>query len=108
MACANALAIPFAEPRELAGAWRGRLTGRSGSATASLTIKADGSFTGTDYLHGEDRDFSGAITMAWLGQALYRSTQGLGKVVLAEQGGTRTLRLQPEGGAWPPSFTPVP
>ena len=63
VACATAPAIPFTEPRDLAGAWRGRMTGRSGHATASLTIKEDGSFAGTMYLDGEHTDFSGAITM---------------------------------------------
>ena len=107
VACATAPAIPFSEPRELAGAWRGRMTGRSGYATASLTIKEDGSFTGTMYLDGEDKDFSGAITIVRPGQALYRGSQGFGSVVLEEQGGTRTLRFQPDGGGVASLFTPV-
>ena len=83
------------------------MTGRSGSATASLTIKEDGSFTGTMYLDGEDKDFSGAITMVRPGQALYRGSQGFGSVVLEAQGGTRTLRFQPDGGGVASLFTPV-
>ena len=99
--------MPFSEPRELAGTWRGRMTGRSGYATASLTIKEDGSFTGTMYLDGEDKDFSGAITMVRPGHALYRSSQGFGTVVLAEQSGARTLRFEPDGGGVASVFTPV-
>lgn len=105
MACATAPVIPFGEPREVAGAWRGRMTGRSGSAIASLTIKDDGSFTGTMYLDGEDKDFSGAITMVRPGQALYRGSQGFGTVVLEEGGGTRTLRFVPDGGGVASVFT---
>ena len=107
VACATAPVMPFSEPRELAGAWRGRMTGRSGSAIASLTIKDDGSFTGTMYLDGEDKDFSGAITMVRPGQALYRGSQGFGAVVLEQQGGPRTLRFQPDGGGVASLFTPV-
>ena len=106
-ACATVPAVPIAEPRELAGAWRGRLTGRSGYAIASLTIKDDGTFTGTMYLDGEDKDFGGAITIIRPGHALYRSSQGFGSVVLEDQGGTRTLRFQPDGGGVVSVFTPV-
>jgi hypothetical protein len=105
--CATAPAIPFSEPRELAGAWRGHMTGRSGSAIASLTIKEDGSFTGTMYLDGDDKEFNGAITMLRPGQALYRGTQGFGSVALEQQGGTRTLRFQPDGGGVASLFTAV-
>jgi hypothetical protein len=107
VACSAAPVVPFAEPRELAGAWRGRMTARSGYAIAALTIKEDGSFSGTMYLDGEDKDFSGAITMVRPGHALYRSTQGFGKVVLEEQGGTRALRFQPDGGGVASVFTPA-
>jgi hypothetical protein len=108
LGCATAPAIPVSEPRELAGAWRGRMTGRSGSAIASLTIKEDGSFTGTMYLDGEDTDFSGAITVIRPGQALYRSSQGFGTVVLEAGGGARTLRFLPDGGGVASVFTAVP
>ena len=107
-ACATAPAVPFATPRELAGAWRGRLTGRSGSAIASLTIKEDGSFTGTMYLDGEDQDFSGAITVIRPGHALYRGSQGYGRVALEDQGGTRALIFRPDGGGVASVFAPVP
>lgn len=106
-ACATAPAIVFNEPRALAGTWRGRLTGRSGSAVASLTIKEDGSFTGTMYLDGEDKDFSGAITVVRPGHALYRSSQGFGRVALEDQGGTRTLIFRPDGGGVASVFAPV-
>jgi len=107
-ACAAATAVPFKEPSELAGTWRGLLTGRSGRATASLAIKGDGSFTGTMYLDGGDKDFGGAITMVRPGYALYRGSEGVGSVVLREQGGTRTLRLQPDGGGVASVFAPSP
>jgi hypothetical protein len=107
-ACATAPAIPFQEPRELAGTWRGRLTGRSGSAVASLTVNEDGSFTGTMYLDGEDKDFSGVIAIARPGHAFYRSSEGFGTVVLQAQGGTRTLRFQPDGGGVASTFAPSP
>ena len=106
-ACATAAAIPFAEPREVAGAWRGRLTGRSGSAIAALTVKDDGSFTGTMYLDGEDQSFGGTITVVRPGQALYRSSQGSGTVTLEAHGGARTLRFQPDGGGVASVFSPA-
>ena len=58
------------------------------------------------YLDGEDKDFSGAITVVRPGQAFYRSSQGFGKVVLEDQGGRRTLRFQPDGGGVASVFTP--
>jgi hypothetical protein len=106
-ACATAPAIAVNEPRELAGAWRGRLTGPSGSAIAALTIKEDGSFAGTMYLDGEDKDFSGAITVVRPGQVRYRSSQGFGRVVLEDQGGTRALIFRPDGGGVASVFAPV-
>ena len=60
------------------------------------------------YLDGEDKDFSGAITVVRPGLALYRSSQGFGTVVLEEQDGTRTLRFQPEGGGVASVFSPAP
>jgi hypothetical protein len=106
-ACATGTVVPVAEPRELSGAWRGRMAGRSGHAIASLTVKEDGSFSGTMYLDGEDRDFSGAITLVRPGHAVYRSSQGFGTVVLEERGGDRTLRFQPDGGGVASVFTPA-
>jgi hypothetical protein len=106
-ACGTVPVVPFTEVRELAGAWRGRMTGRSGYALAALTIKDDGSFSGTMYLDGEDKDFSGAITVVRPGHALYRSSQGFGTVVLEAQDGTRTLRFQPDGGGVVSVFTPA-
>jgi hypothetical protein len=106
-ACATAPAVPLTDPRELAGVWRGRMTGRSGSAIAALTIKEDGSFGGTMYFDGEDKDFSGTITVVRPGHAIYRSSQGFGSVVLEEQGGTRTLRFQPDGGGVASVFAPA-
>jgi hypothetical protein len=106
-ACATAPAVPFSDPREVAGVWRGRLTGRSGYAIASLTIKEDGSFSGTMYFDGNDKDFSGAITVLRPGHAFYRGTQGFGSVVLEGQGGARTLRFQPDGGGVVSVFRPA-
>jgi hypothetical protein len=99
--------VPFKEPAELAGTWQGRLIGRSGHAVTSLTIKADGSFTGTMYLDGEDKDINGAITMVRPGYALYRGSQGFGSVVLQDESGKRTLRFQPDGGGVASVFTAV-
>jgi hypothetical protein len=98
----------FKEPAEIAGTWRGRLSGRSGNAIAGMTITQTGGFTGTMYLDGEDKDFSGAITVVRSGLALYRSTQGSGTVVLQEKDGKRTLRFQPEGGGVVSVFSPAP
>jgi hypothetical protein len=98
----------FKEPAEIAGTWRGRLSGRSGYAIAEMTITQTGGFTGTMHLDGEDKDFSGAITVVRPGLALYRSTQGSGTVVLQEKDGKRTLRFQPEGGGVASLFSPAP
>jgi len=106
-ACATATAIPFDETRALAGTWRGRLTGRSGSGIASLTIKEDGSFAGTMYLDGEDRDFSGAIIVVRPGEARYRSSQGFGSVVLEDRVSARALVFRPDGGGVASVFAQV-
>jgi hypothetical protein len=75
---------------------------------AAMTITQTGGFTGTMYLDGEDKDFSGAITVVRSGLALYRSSQGSGTVVLQETGGKRTLRFQPDGGGVASIFSPAP
>jgi hypothetical protein len=100
--------VSFKEPSEIAGNWRGRLTGRSGYAIAAMTISQTGAFTGTMYLDDEDKDFSGAITVVRPGLALYRSSQGAGTVVLEEAGSKRTLRFQPDGGGVASVFSPAP
>jgi len=100
--------VSFKEPGEIAGTWRGRLTGRSGYAMAAMTITQTGGFTGTMYLDGEDKDFSGAITVVRPGLALYRGSQGSGTVILQEKDGQRTLRFQPDGGGIASVFTPSP
>jgi hypothetical protein len=99
--------VAFERPADLAGTWRGRLVGRSGHAVTSLTIKADGSFAGTMYLDGEDKDINGAISMVRPGYALYRGNQGFGSVVLHEESGKRMLRFQPDGGGVASVFTAV-
>jgi hypothetical protein len=109
VACATAANVPFRAPGELAGTWQGVTTGRSGRAIASLTIKEDGSFTGTMYLDGgDDQDFTGVITVIRPGQALYRSSESFGRVVLVEQAGSRSLRFQPDGGGVASVFAPSP
>lgn len=100
--------VSFKDPSEIAGAWRGRLTGRSGHAIAAMTVTQTGGFAGTMYLDGEDKDFSGAITVVRPGLALYRSSQGSGTVVLQEKDGKRTLRFQPDGGGVASEFSPAP
>jgi hypothetical protein len=75
---------------------------------AALTITQAGGFTGTMYLEGEDKDFSGAITVVRPGLALYRSSQGSGTVVLRQTAGHRTLRFQPDGGGAVSVFSPSP
>ena len=106
-ACATGPGVPFTGPADLAGVWRGRMTGRSGSAITALTIKEDGSFSGTMYFDGEDREVNGAITVVRPGHARYRSNQGFGTVVLEERGGARSLRFQPDGGGVISVFTPA-
>jgi hypothetical protein len=108
-ACSStAPSVSFKQPSEIAGAWRGQLTGRSGSAIAAMTITTTGGFTGTMYLDGEDKDFNGAITVVRPGLALYRGSQGSGTVTLQEQAGKRTLRFLPDGGGVVSTFAAPP
>jgi hypothetical protein len=41
------------------------------------------------------------------GQALYRGSQGFGRIALEQQGGPRTLRFLPDGGGVASVFTAV-
>jgi hypothetical protein len=107
--CATAAIVPFTKTGELAGTWQGVTTGRSGRAFASLVVKEDGTFMGTMHLDGgEDQEFSGIITVVRPGQARYRGSEGFGDVVLLEQGGTRSLRFQPDGGGLASVYAPSP
>jgi hypothetical protein len=92
--------------RELAGAWQGRLALQLANATATMTIKDDGTYRGALHLAGgEDRPFNGAIVVVRPGRMRYQSSHGNGFVMLAERGGEVTLRFVPDGGGGGGAFT---
>jgi hypothetical protein len=104
--CALASTQAPATVRELAGAWQGRMVLQLANATATLTIKDDGTYRGALHLAGgEDRPFSGAIVIVRPGRARYQGSHGNGFVMLAERDGEVTLRFVPDGGGGGGAFT---
>jgi hypothetical protein len=92
----------------LAGAWRGRVLGPLGHATASMTIKEDGTYTGTMFLDTGDREFNGVIIAVGAGRTRYQGTDGNGRVILRQQDGRRLLRFVPDGGGAGGTFMSEP
>jgi hypothetical protein len=86
------------ELKGLAGTWRGRVLGPLGHAMASMTVKEDGTYTGTMFLDAGDREFNGVIIAVGPGRARYQGTDGNGTVSLRERDGRRLLRFVPDGG----------
>jgi hypothetical protein len=108
--CATTLApLPAGEgTRSLAGTWHGRLLGPLGHATASMTVREDGTYTGTMFLDVGDREFNGVIIAVAPGRARYQGTDGNGTVRLREQHGRRVLRFVPDGGGAGGTFVADP
>jgi hypothetical protein len=104
-ACASVTAPPIADVKDLAGVWRGRVSGARGNATAVMTVKEDGAYTGTMYLDGDDREFRGTVTVV-SGRARYLDSNGTGSVRLEEHGGRRVLRFVTDGGGGGAIFEP--
>jgi hypothetical protein len=97
--CAGAAAGPRVEaPADVAGEWRGEMSGRTGRGAARLVVRQDGTYEGTLFLDGGDRSFRGVIMVPRLGPARYEGTNGSGTVALSSAGGARVLRLRPDGG----------
>jgi hypothetical protein len=93
--CASLLSIR--DVKDVAGVWRGRVLGPLGHGTATLTIREDGGYTGTLYLDGGDREFSGRLTVVG-GQVRYLDAGSTGTVTLDQHAGRRVLRFVSDGG----------
>jgi hypothetical protein len=102
--CASGVAIR--DPQDVAGAWRGRVLGPLGHGFATLTVRADGTYSGTLYLDGGDREFSGQLTVVG-GQVRYLDTSGSGSVTLDERAGQRVLRFVADGGGAVALYSPA-
>jgi hypothetical protein len=105
--CATKVTVePGMNVRDLAGPWRGRLAIAGANATASLTIKEDGLYTGTLHLEVGDRPFTGAIVLARPARLRYHGTHGDGTVVVTPRTGPpAALQFVPDGGGGGGSFT---
>jgi len=95
-------------PASLAGTWRGRMTGPTGSAPVLLTIQDDGSYHGILYVEPTYREIGGVISVIGPGRTRYGGTEGNGTVTLHESGGRRVLRLVRDGGGGGARLTPAP
>ncbi len=92
----------------LAGTWRGRMTGPTGSAPVLLAIQDDGSYHGILYVEPTYREVGGVISVIGQGRTRYGGTEGNGTVTLHEGGGRRVLRLVRDGGGGGAKLTPAP
>jgi hypothetical protein len=101
--CASLLSIR--DVKDVAGVWRGRILGPLGHGTATLTIREDGGYTGTVYLDGGDREFSGRLTVVGR-QVRYLDAGGTGTVTLDEHAGRRVLRFVSDGGGAVATYSP--
>jgi hypothetical protein len=97
---------PVRDVKDVAGVWRGRVLGPLGHGMATLTVREDGAYTGTLYLDGGDREFSGRLTVAGR-QVRYLDAGGTGTVTLDERAGRRVLRFVSDGGGAVATYTPA-
>jgi hypothetical protein len=78
--------------KELAGSWRGWVTGEQGDERANMTVSADGSYKAST--------ISGSTSEGQFylkdGKLLYRSSRTTGTAKLSEDKGTTTLTVAPE------------
>ena len=78
--------------KELAGSWRGWVTGEQGDERANMTVSADGKYKAST--------ISGSTTEGQFflqdGKLRYRSSRTTGDATLSEDKGKATLRVSPE------------
>jgi len=78
--------------KELAGSWRGWVTGEQGDERANMTVSADGKYKAST--------ISGSTTEGQFflqdGKLRYRSSRTTGDATLSEDKGTVTLKVSPE------------
>jgi hypothetical protein len=97
---------PVADTANLAGTWRGRMSGRLGTAPVILTITEGGSYDGILYVEPKYKEVRGAITVVRPGLTRYQGNDGNGRVTLHEEGGRRVLRFVRDGGGGGAELTP--
>ncbi len=78
--------------KELAGSWRGWVTGEQGDERANMTVSPDGSYKAST--------ISGSTSVGQFylkdGKLLYRSSRTTGTAKLSEDKGKTTLTVTPE------------
>lgn len=103
-----ATSAPIRDVRELAGTWRGRMSGPLGHAVADMTIKEDGGYTGTMYLDTGDREFRGTIVVIDPQSARFAGMDGSGTVRQELREGRTVLRFMLDGSGAGATYTRAP
>jgi hypothetical protein len=91
---------------DVAGTWRGRMSGPLGNAPVFVTIQDDGLYRGMLFVEPTYREFAGAIVVVRFAEARYQGTNGIGRVTLHEGPGRRVLRFVNDGGGGGAELTP--
>jgi len=97
---------PVVDTADLAGTWRGRMSGPMGNAPLILTIGQDGSYGGMLYVEPTYKEIRGTISVVRPGLTRYQSNDGNGRVTLHEESGRRVLRFVRDGGGSGAEVTP--
>lgn len=81
-----------ADVKELAGSWRGWVTGEQGQERATMVVAADGSYKAST-TRGSTAEGQFYLQD---GELRYRSSRTTGTAKLSEDGGTTVLTVMPE------------
>jgi hypothetical protein len=97
--------IRLTEVADVAGDWKGRMSGPRGNAAAHMTVDVKGAYTGTMFLDAGDRRFHGRLVVVRPGEMRYQGSDGSGAARLYQRDGRFVLTLRGDDDGIDGSFT---